>query len=91
MHSCTMERSPLYSRGIHHECTSSSRVRRTRMANDQAQEHKDFFISYAGKDSQWAQWIAFELEAAGYHTLIQAWDIRPGSNFVAEMDVSLTE
>jgi tetratricopeptide (TPR) repeat protein len=50
------------------------------------EERKDFFISYTGKDSQWAQWIAFELEAAGYHTLIQAWDIRPGSNFVAEMD-----
>src|SRR6266487_1798327 len=59
------------------------------MADDQVSEtgeHKDFFISYTGKDSQWAQWIAFELEATGYHTLIQAWDIRPGSNFVAEMD-----
>src|SRR5450755_4736868 len=50
------------------------------------EERKDFFISYTGKDSQWAQWIAFELEAAHYTTIIQAWDIRPGSNFVAEMD-----
>ena len=59
------------------------------MADSQGSEkekHKDFFISYTGKDSQWAQWIAFELEAAHYTTLIQAWDIRPGSNFVAEMD-----
>jgi TIR domain len=63
------------------------------MANDQTQgkpAHTDFFISYTGKDSQWAQWIAFELEAAGYHTLIQAWDIRPGSNFVVEMDEAAT-
>jgi tetratricopeptide (TPR) repeat protein len=63
------------------------------MANDRAQierERKDFFISYTGKDSQWAQWIAFELEAAGYHTIIQAWDIRPGSNFVAEMEEAAT-
>jgi len=60
------------------------------MANDQTQEQKDFFISYTGKDSQWAQWIAFELEAAGYTTSIQAWDIRPGSNFVAEMDEAAT-
>src|SRR5450755_1608167 len=90
MHSCRLERSPLYSRGIHQECTSSRRVRRTRMANDQTQEQKDFFISYTGKDSQWAQWIAFELEAAGYTTSIQAWDIRPGSNFVAEMDEAAT-
>jgi hypothetical protein len=59
------------------------------MTDGQAQgegAYKDFFISYTGKDSQWAQWIAFELEAAGYTTIIQAWDIRPGSNFVAEMD-----
>jgi hypothetical protein len=63
------------------------------MTNDQGQgkpPRTDFFISYTGKDSQWAQWIAFELEAAGYHTIIQAWDIRPGSNFVAEMDEAAT-
>src|SRR5450759_3794402 len=63
------------------------------MANDQAQgkpARTDFFISYTSKDSQWAQWIAFELEVASYHTLIQAWDIRPGSNFVVEMDEAAT-
>jgi tetratricopeptide (TPR) repeat protein len=48
--------------------------------------HADFFMSYTGKDSRWAQWIAMQLEEAGYHTIIQAWDFRPGSNFVAEMD-----
>lgn len=48
--------------------------------------HADFFMSYTGKDSLWAQWIAMQLEKAGYHTIIQAWDFRPGSNFVAEMD-----
>ncbi len=51
-----------------------------------AKEHKDFFISYTGADRQWAEWIALELEEAGYHTIIQAWDFRPGSNFLAEMD-----
>ena len=25
-------------------------------------ERKDFFISYTGKDSYWAQWIAWQLE-----------------------------
>src|SRR5712692_5231233 len=54
------------------------------MADEPA--HADFFISYTGKDSRWAQWIAMQLEEAGYHTIIQAWDFRPGSNFVAEMD-----
>jgi len=49
-------------------------------------EHKDFFISYTSADRQWAEWIALELEKAGYQTIIQAWDFRPGSNFLAEMD-----
>lgn len=45
----------------------------------------DFFISYTHADSAWAEWIAFELEDKGYSTVIQAWDFRPGSNFVLEM------
>jgi TIR domain/AAA domain len=48
--------------------------------------HADFFMSYTGKDSRWAEWIAMQLEEAGYRTIIQAWDFRPGSNFVAEMN-----
>jgi TIR domain len=54
------------------------------------QERTHFFISYTGKDRAWAEWIAMQLEEAGYHTIIQAWDIRPGSNFVAEMDDAAT-
>jgi hypothetical protein len=46
----------------------------------------DFFISYTKVDAAWAEWIAWQLEAAGYTTVIQAWDFRPGSNFVLEMD-----
>src|SRR5829696_4725671 len=42
----------------------------------------DFFISYTGADQAWAEWIAEQLEAAGYTTLLQAWDFRPGENFV---------
>lgn len=45
----------------------------------------DFFVSYTGADRPWAQWIAWELEAAGYSALIQAWDMPAGSNFVHEM------
>jgi hypothetical protein len=45
----------------------------------------DFFISYTAADEAWAQWIAVELERARYTTLIQAFDIRPGSDFVHEM------
>lgn len=52
---------------------------------------QDFFISYNQADRSWAEWIAWELEEAGYSVLIQAWDFRPGSNFVLEMDKALKE
>jgi len=46
---------------------------------------KHFFISYNSADRTWAEWIAWQLEEAGYTTVLQAWDFRPGSNFVLEM------
>jgi TIR domain len=46
---------------------------------------KDFFISYNKADRQWAEWIGWTLEEAGYTVIIQAWDFRPGGNFVLEM------
>jgi tetratricopeptide (TPR) repeat protein len=49
------------------------------------QMKKQFFVSYNGRDKQWAEWIAWILEEAGYSVIIQAWDFRPGSNFVLEM------
>ncbi len=52
---------------------------------------KDFFISYTRTDQKWAEWIAWQLEEAGYSTVLQAWDIRPGSNFVLEMDKATQE
>jgi len=50
-----------------------------------AANKKDFFISYNGKDKGWAEWIAWQLEATGYSVVIQAWDFRPGDNFVMKM------
>jgi tetratricopeptide (TPR) repeat protein len=47
---------------------------------------KDFFISYNKADQAWAEWIAWQLEAEGYNTVLQAWDFLPGSNFVLDMD-----
>ena len=46
----------------------------------------DFFVSYSQSDRSWAEWIAWQLEAAGYRVVIQAWDFSPGSNFIVEMD-----
>jgi tetratricopeptide (TPR) repeat protein len=47
---------------------------------------KDFFVSYNKADREWAEWIAWQLEAEGYTTVLQAWDFLPGSNFVLDMD-----
>ena len=44
------------------------------------------FVSYNQADKSWAEWIAWTLEEAGYSAIIQAWDFRPGHNFVQEMD-----
>ena len=46
---------------------------------------KDFFISYTRADRNWAEWIAWQLEEEGYEVVIQAWDFRPGGNFVLDM------
>lgn len=46
----------------------------------------DFFISYSQADERWATWIAWQLEIAGYHTLLQVWDFVPGTDFIDIMD-----
>ncbi|ETX07876.1 MAG: hypothetical protein ETSY2_08650 [Candidatus Entotheonella gemina] len=50
----------------------------------------DFFISYTNADKDWAEWIAWQLEAAGYTTIIQAWDFRPGQRFIESMQQAIT-
>jgi polyhydroxyalkanoate synthesis regulator phasin len=52
---------------------------------------KDFFVSYNRADKQWAEWIAWTLEEAGYSVVIQAWDFRPGGNFVLDMQRAAAE
>ncbi len=52
---------------------------------------KDFFISYTSADKPWAEWVAWIVEEAGHTTIVQAWDFRPGSNFILEMDKASKE
>jgi hypothetical protein len=47
---------------------------------------RDFFVSYTAADRAWAEWLAWELNAAGYTTLLQAWDMPPGTAFIHAMD-----
>jgi len=49
---------------------------------------KDFFISYTSADQHWAEWIGWQLEEAGYTTILQAWDFHAGGNFVLDMDTA---
>jgi hypothetical protein len=49
----------------------------------------DFFISYAGQDQAWAEWIAWQLENVGLTAILQAWDFQPGENFIERMNQAL--
>ncbi len=53
--------------------------------NDKA----DFLISYTSVNEDIAEWIAWQLEEAGYRVVIQKWDFIPGSSFVREMRKAL--
>jgi formylglycine-generating enzyme required for sulfatase activity len=46
---------------------------------------RNFFVSYNQADKDWAEWIAWQLEDAGYSSFIQAWDFHAGGNFVLDM------
>ncbi|HEX6403536.1 MAG TPA: FxSxx-COOH system tetratricopeptide repeat protein [Pseudonocardiaceae bacterium] len=45
----------------------------------------DFFISHAGRDHAWAEWVAWHLIEAGYTVELDSWDWTAGDNFVTKM------
>jgi hypothetical protein len=51
----------------------------------------DFFVSYTKADEQWAVWISWILEEAGFSVTVQAWDFGAGGNFVLEMQRAASE
>jgi TolB-like protein len=51
----------------------------------------DFYLSYAREDLAWAEWIAWELEEAGYSTVVEAWDFRPGENLIHRIERTLEQ
>jgi len=53
--------------------------------SDGGTDRLDFFVSYTQADQAWAEWIAWQLEEAGYRVLIQAWDFRGGDNWAAKV------
>ncbi|MFJ1603656.1 TIR domain-containing protein [Streptomyces sp. NPDC088253] len=55
---------------------------------DDATQH--FFISYAGVDRPWAEWVGWHLEQAGHQVILDVWDWRTGEDFVQHMDQALS-
>jgi hypothetical protein len=49
----------------------------------------DFFISHAGRDTAWAEWLAWQLQEAGYSVELDVWDWAPGQDFVIRMSAAL--
>ena len=47
--------------------------------------HERFLYQLHKADKVWAEWIGWILEEAGLSVIIQAWDFRPGGNFVLNM------
>ncbi|MFJ8538723.1 FxSxx-COOH system tetratricopeptide repeat protein [Streptomyces sp. NPDC093591] len=47
------------------------------------------FISHAGLDGQWAEWVAWHLGEAGYEVELDLWHWLPGENFVKKMNEAL--
>ncbi|WP_250279739.1 TIR domain-containing protein [Frankia sp. Cppng1_Ct_nod] len=58
---------------------------RENAADGSAADGWDFFVSYTQADLAWAEWIAWQLEAAGDRVLLQAWDMVAGSHWSAVM------
>jgi hypothetical protein len=52
-------------------------------------EPEDFFVSHAREDRAWAEWVAWQLEQAGYSVELDVWDWAVGRNFVTAMSDAL--
>jgi tetratricopeptide (TPR) repeat protein len=60
------------------------------MVEQEQAARRDFFISYTGANRLWAEWIAWQLEEAGYSVVFQK-NFPPGPSFVREMTTALAE
>jgi hypothetical protein len=49
----------------------------------------DFFVSHAGRDTAWAEWLAWQLQQAGSTVELDVWDWAPGEDFVTRMSAAL--
>ncbi|MFF2131730.1 FxSxx-COOH system tetratricopeptide repeat protein [Streptomyces olivochromogenes] len=50
-----------------------------------------FFVSYAGPDRAWAEWVGWQLKRAGHQVELDRWNWRTGDDFVQKMNNALDE
>ncbi|QKV95517.1 tetratricopeptide repeat protein [Streptomyces sp. NA02950] len=55
-----------------------------------APEKVDFFISYAGVERAWAEWVAYHLQQHGFSIEFDHWHWRAGDNTTVRMSDALT-
>ena len=58
-------------------------------AGDVGAGRVDFFISHAGADRAWAEWVASELRDAGHSVELDVWDWTAGANFITKISDTL--
>ena len=54
-----------------------------------ARDRVNFFISHAGADRAWAEWVAWQLTDAGYSIELDLWDWPVGRNFMTRASENL--
>ncbi|MFC9325914.1 FxSxx-COOH system tetratricopeptide repeat protein [Kitasatospora sp. NPDC057015] len=50
---------------------------------------QQFFISYAGPDRLWAEWVGWQLKQAGHRVELDRWNWRTGDDFILRMNEAL--
>jgi hypothetical protein len=49
------------------------------------------FVSHAGRDLAWAEWVAWQLREAGYRVELDRWDWAAGDNFMVRISQALAK
>ncbi|GGW39951.1 ATP-binding protein [Streptomyces lucensis JCM 4490] len=47
------------------------------------------FVSYAGPDRAWAEWVGSQLRQAGHRVELDRWDWKTGDDFIEKMNLAL--
>ncbi|GAA0945500.1 FxSxx-COOH system tetratricopeptide repeat protein [Kribbella koreensis] len=57
--------------------------------NEAVESNLDFYISYAGQDRLWAEWVGTTLMEAGYTIELDVWSWLPGDNVILAREAAL--